>query len=166
MAECFHMSGCWCFSSSLAYGGLIFLNRTQADAKKEILAQIDQKRGEVRPELVQQILALDQRFKATQALIQKHALPSKIFVWLEGRTHPRVAFSALTFDSATRKLMLPGITDSLTSLNQQIAIFEHDPAIEQVDFGGLSFGKGDSAAPVIAFQATIILRPSLIQAAQ
>ncbi|MBI3442787.1 MAG: hypothetical protein HY007_03405 [Candidatus Sungbacteria bacterium] len=143
-----------------AYGGLIFLNRAQQSAEQEILAQIDQKRQELRPELVQQIFSLEARFKAMQSLIQKHTFPSRIFTWLEQRTHPRVAFSTFSFDGTTRKVALAGTADSLVSLNQQIGIFQQDPSIEKVDFGGLAF-KRESGN--VAFNAAVILKPSFLQ---
>lgn len=143
------------------YGGLIFLNRAQQTAKQEILAQIDQKRQELRPELVQQIFSLEQRFKSMQALIQQHAFPSRIFTWLEQRTHPRVSFTTFSFDSPSRKLILAGATDSLTSLNQQIGIFQQDPNIEKVEFGGLAFGKNGGSG--ITFNSTFILKASFLQ---
>lgn len=145
-----------------AYGGLIFLNRAQQTAEQEILAQIDQKRQELRPELVQHIFSLERRFKAMQLLIQKHTLPSRTFAWLEQRTHPRVAFNAFSFDSIARKLVLAGTADSLVSLNQQIAIFQQDPNIEKVDFGGLAFKK-DSGS--VTFNETVVLKPAFVQVA-
>ena len=145
-----------------SYGGLIFLNRAQQDAEKELLAQIDQKREELRPELVQQIFAVEQRFRTIQALIQKHALPSKTFTWIEQHTHPRVAFASYNFDNASRKLTLPGRTDSLVSLNQQIVIFQEAPEIEKVDFGGLAFDRDKG---IVTFSATVIIKPSFLQVA-
>lgn len=143
-----------------AYGGLIFLNRAQQSAEEEILAQIDQKRQELRPELVRHIFSLEQRFKTIQSLFGKHAFPSRTFTWLEQHTHPRVAFTTFNFDSASRKLILTGTVDSLLSLNQQIAIFQQDPSIEKVDFGGLAFKKETGGAN---FNATIVFKPAFLQ---
>ena len=145
-----------------AYGGLIFLNRAQQTAKTEILAQIDQKRQELRPELVQQIFSIEQRFKSMQSLIGQHSFPSRTFAWLEKHTYPRVSFTSFNFDAATRKITLAGAADSLLSLNQQIPIFQHDPDIEKVDFGGLAFGSQNGG---ITFSATIIVKPSFLQVA-
>lgn len=143
-----------------SYGGLIFLNRAQQSAQSEILAQIDQKRQELRPELVQQIFSLEARFKSMQSLIQKHTFPSRTLVWLEQHTHQRVAFSTFAFDNTLRKLALTGTADSLVSLNQQIAIFQQDTNIEKVDFGGLSFKKEEGN---VGFNATVILKPAFLQ---
>jgi hypothetical protein len=145
-----------------AYGGLIFLNRAQQSAEQEILAQIDQKRQDLRPELVQQIFSVEQRFKSIQTLIQKHTFPSRAFTWLEQRAHPRVSFKSFNFESGSRKLVLAGGTDSLTSLNQQIAIFQQDPNLEKVDFGGLAFGKEGGG---VTFNATVIFKNSFLQVA-
>ncbi len=143
-----------------SYGGLIFLNRAQEGAKQEILAQIDQKRQELRPELVQKIFSLEARFKTMQSLIQKHAFPSRTFTWVEQHTHPRVSFSTFGFDGAQRKLTLTGTADSLVSLNQQIALFQQNPDIEKVDFGGLSFTKETGH---VGFNTTVILKPAFLQ---
>ncbi len=145
-----------------AYGGLIFLNRAQQSAQEEILAQINQKRQELRPELVQQIFSLETRFKSMQSLIQKHTFPSRTFTWLEQRTHPRVAFSAFAFDNTVHKLALTGTADSLVSLNQQIAILQRDPNIEKVDFGGLSFKKEQGN---VGFNATVVFKSAFLQVA-
>lgn len=143
-----------------AYGGLIFLNRAQQGAEQETLAQIDQKRQELRPELVQQIFSLETRFKTIRSLIQKHTFPSRTFTWLEQHTHPRVSFTTFSFDGASRKLVLAGTADSLVSLNQQIAVFQQDPDIEKVDFGGLAFKKESGN---VGFNATVILKPVFLQ---
>lgn len=145
-----------------AYGGLIFLNRAQQSAQQEILSQIEQKRQELRPELVQQIFSLENRFNAMKSLIQKHTFPSRTLAWLEQHTHPRVAFATFAFDSTIRKLALTGAADSLVSLNQQIAIFQQDPDIEKVEFNGLSFKKEDGSA---GFNATVIFKPAFLQVA-
>lgn len=144
-----------------AYGGLIFLNRAQQGAKEELFLQIDQKRQELRPELVQQIFSLETRFKTMQSLIQKHTFPSRTFTWLEQHTHTRVSFDTFNFDGASRKLGLTGIADSLVSLNQQIAIFQQDQNIEKVEFGGLSFRREGG----VGFNATVIFKPSFLQVA-
>lgn len=143
-----------------AYGGLVFLNRAQQSAEQEILAQIGQKQQELRPELVQQIFMLEQRFKTIQALIQNHVFPSRTFAWLEQHTYPRVSFDTFDFDAAGRKVSLAGTADSLISLNQQIAIFRQDPSIEKTDFGGLSFKKETGN---VGFTAAIIFRPAFLQ---
>ena len=146
------------------YGGLVFLNRAQAQAQAEILAQIDQKRQDLRPELVQELFSLEDRLNVIRALLQKHILPSRVFAWLESQTHPRVYFQSMNFDSAARKLQLPGSADSLQSLNEQIAIFERDRELEKVEFGGLSFGKDTDA--LISFQTTVVFKPAFFQSPQ
>lgn len=148
-----------------AYGGLIFLNRAQQSAEVEILAQIDQKRQDLRPELVQQIFSTEQRFRSMQMLIAKHSFPSQAFAWVEKHTHPRVSFATFNFDGALRKVSLAGSADSLLSLNQQIGIFQHDPDIEKVDFGGLAFTADEKKPGYVTFTATVILKPSFLQVA-
>ncbi|MBI4225187.1 MAG: hypothetical protein HY617_02560 [Candidatus Sungbacteria bacterium] len=162
-----HSSGIFFYISLLAfllviaaYGGLIFLNRAQQTAQQEVLAQIDQKRQELRPELVQQIFSLENRFNAMKSLIQKHMFPSRTLAWLEQHTHPRVAFATFAFDSTSRKLALTGTADSLVSLNQQIAIFQQDPDIEKFEFNGLSLKKEAEGA---GFNATVIFKPAFLQ---
>lgn len=146
------------------YGGLVFLNRAQGLAQAEILAQIEQKRQDLRPELVQELFALEKRLMAIRTLLENHILPSRVFAWLESQTHPRVYFQSMNFNSAARKLQLPGSADSLRSLNEQIGIFEQNPELEKVEFGGLSFAK--DAGALISFQTTVVFKPAFFQSPQ
>ena len=143
-----------------AYGGTFFLNQSQVKAQEDLLEEIRLKEEELRPELLSQIFLLESRIKNMRELISKHVRYSNILKFLEVNTHPQVRFSNFTFSSDSRRLGINGETVSYAILAEQVGIFERNPQVEKVEFGGLSLGQNNRPG----FNLTVVVKQSLLTA--
>ncbi len=141
------------------YGGLLLLNRAQEGARDELQEEVRLKEENVRPELLNEITALEERLKNFRTLLDSHVVSTGPLALLERLTHPQVRFTNFNFTPGDRKLDLTGEAASYGVLARQIVFFEGEPLIERVEFGGLSLGQTN----VINFKASLVLAPSMLQ---
>ena len=145
-----------------AMGALLVLNGRMSAQKEELVAQNKIKEESLRPELIEQIITLEDRIKGIRGLLSRHPYSSNIYRILEANTHPQVEFTSFSFSSGTLKVEMAGETSSYRTLARQITFLERDPQIEDVQFGGLSAtGPG-----VIGFRLTLTLRPTFLHIRQ
>jgi len=143
----------------MATVGLALLNQSRESQKIQLIAQNKIKEESLRPELLDQITSLEQRLKNVRSLLAEHPFASNAFRVLEADTHPQVRYSNFSFAKDGLKVDLSGEAASYRVLARQIGIFEQDPQIQKVDFGGLSTtGEG-----LVGFKLTLVFRPSLLQ---
>jgi len=142
-----------------ATGALVLLNQSRESVKAQFIAQNKIKEESLRPELLDQIISLEQRLKNARALLAGHPFVSNVFRVLEQDTHPQVRFSNFSFAKDGLKADLSGEAASYRVLARQIGIFEQDPQIQKVDFGGLSA----TSEGLVGFKLTLVFRPSLLE---
>jgi len=142
-----------------SYGGFLLLNRNQKDARDLLLEEIKSKENELRPELFNQIFAMEKQLKNIRTLISSRTFTSNIFGLLEANTLPQVRFTDFNFSADPRKIDLSGEAANYRTLAEQIAIFERHPQVEKVDFGGLS----RTSTGLVAFKLAITLNPALLK---
>ncbi|TSC75254.1 MAG: hypothetical protein G01um101433_937 [Parcubacteria group bacterium Gr01-1014_33] len=147
------------FLTVAAYGGLAILTKSQENTAQTLKDEIAQKQAEIRPEFITQITTLEKRLKNMRELLNGHTAVSNIFQMLEADTHPRVQFNNFSFSAAGRRVDMDGLAASYTVIAQQVSIFEQEPQIERVEFGGLSATKDN----FINFKISLIIRPSLLK---
>lgn len=141
-----------------AIGALLLLNGGRRAQKEELISQNKIKEESLRPELLEQIITLEDRIKGIRTLLAGHPYASNIYRILEADTHPQVKFTSFAFATDTLKVELDGETVSYRTLARQITFFERDPQIEDVQFGGLSAtGQG-----VIGFKLTLTFKPTFL----
>lgn len=140
------------------YGGLVFLNKSQQKAQEETAAQVASREQDLRPELSNQILALDAQLKNIKLIFTGRPFPSNVIKLLEADTYPNVQFLTFGFSTDARTLTTAGQAASYTALTQQIGLFERDPRVENVEFGGLNLGLDN----LVTFRMTITFKPSLL----
>jgi hypothetical protein len=140
------------------WGGLAGLNYSLEKRRTDFSEQTQLKIQSLDQGLIDQIFTLERRINNIRALLNAHVFLSNVFRLLEGDTHPKVRFSNFSVSAATNKIDLSGETESYAVLARQIAIFEGNPQVENVEFGGLSFSGN-----LLGFKMTIIFRPSLLQ---
>lgn len=139
--------------------GLVVLNHSRESQKAQFIAQNKIKEESLRPELLDQIASLETRLENARALLTNHPFASNVLRVLEQDTHPQVRFSNFSFARDGLKADMSGEAASYRVLARQIGIFEQDPQIQKVDFGGLSTtGEG-----LVGFKLTLVFRPSLLQ---
>ncbi len=147
------------FFTSAGYGGLLFLNKAQERARDELQEEVRLKQENIRPELLNEVGALEDRLKNVSALLANHVAATGALTLLEKTTHPNVRLTNLNFASAERKLDVSGEAASYGVLARQITFFEQQPDIERVEFGGLSIGPANT----VNFKTSLVLAPSVIQ---
>ena len=141
-----------------SYAGFKVLTVAQTRTREELKNEITQKEVNLRPELLAEIFILEKRLANMRTLLQMHFFDSNVFRLLERDTHPQVRFSNFNFITQSRKLDMSGEAANYTVIAQQIAIFEREPHIERVEFGGLGFGKEN----IITFKLSLIFKPSIL----
>ena len=159
--------GEWLFTASivafilviLAWGGLFLFKRTLETNAANWREQIGILEKELRPDLLNQLLALSGRLAAAREVLTNHNFSSNVFVLLEKSTHPQVFYSSFQYANETRSIALTAKAGSYRIVADQITIFERDPQIERVSFGGLSLDdKGH-----VGFRLTVVVKPSLLK---
>ncbi len=143
-----------------AYGGLVLLNRAQEDARTEEVKQIEGKLDELRPEFLNPVLTLDAQLRNLKTLLTEHMFASNIFRVLESSTYPNTYYDSFSFTADQNRVELSGKTTGFASLAQQIAYLERDPRVENLEFGGLSFGEG----ALLQFKLILTFAPEFIRA--
>ena len=145
-----------------AIGGLFVLNGQMESQREELIKQNKIKEESLRPELLEQIITLEDRLKGIRTLLARHPYASNVYRILEADTHPQVKFTSFSFSADTLKVEMGGETVSYRVLARQITFFERDPQIEDVQFGGLSVaGPG-----VVAFRLTLTFKPTFLHIRQ
>lgn len=145
-----------------AIGGLFVLNGQRESQKEELINQNKIKEESLRPELLGQIITLEDRLKGIRAMLARHPYASNVFRILEADAHPQVKFTTFSFSVGTLKAELGGEAASYRVLARQITFLERDPQIEDVQFGGLSVtGPG-----TIGFRLTLTFKPTFLHIRQ
>ena len=146
------------FAVLVSLAGLIVLNRAKLNARDELVRQNQSKEESLRPESLQQVVALDTRQKNIHTLFGNHTFASNVFQVIERNAHPQVRFLNFNFSADSRKVDMSGEAASYRALSRQIGIFERDPQVESVEFGGLSA----SQERFVSFRTSIIFKPTLL----
>lgn len=152
----FYLSLLLFFISMASYGGLLLLNRAQARAGQTLRQEIQRKEEDLRPELIDQIFLLEERLGNIHTLLEKHSFPTQLLTLVEEITLPLVRFSSFNYQPALSRLDMSGETISYGLLAEQLGIWERNPELERVEFGGLSRTTGD----FIGFKLNLTLKQS------
>ena len=96
-----------------------------------------------------------------KALLQRHILFSQFFAWFEKNTEANIYYSQFSFSSGGSggQVIFTGNATSEEAINQQIAIFESSPQVQQVVVTNVG---SQGPAGVFQFTATLILNPGVI----
>jgi len=143
----------------LAWGGLFLFKKTLVTNAANWREQIGILEKELRPDLLNQLFAISNRLSAAREVLTNHTFSSNVFALLEKNTHPQVFYSSFQYAADTRTITLTAKAGSYRIVADQITIFESDPQVERVSFGGLSLDdKGH-----VGFKLSVIFKPSLLK---
>lgn len=127
------------------------------------LQDLDEKIFKARtPEIVsleKEILNYQKEIKDFSQLIGQHLFPSKLFPFLEEKTHPRTFFSRIDSIPRDSKISLSGQTESFLTLGQQLLIFQSDSSVKDLNLSGVSITKEGK----IGFDLEISLDPKIFK---
>lgn len=138
--------------------GGVFIFRYTANRK---IGELDEERQrleeDLRPHLIDQVLALSRRIETARAALGGHIFPSNTFEFLESATLPQVRFTSFGYSFDAKRVDLNAEAASYATLARQIRVLEARKEVEKVDFGGLSLGdKG-----LVQFKISIIFHEDL-----
>lgn len=143
----------------LAWGGLFAYQRLLAGRAGEWREQVLTLEGELKPELLDQLVALSATIAGVGELLDGHPYPSNVFSFLDEVTQPDVSFSSLQFTAAPRKIELVGQARSYGAVASELARLEGHPQVEGLSFGGLARGEKG----LVNFKIAITIKPSLLR---
>ena len=109
--------------------------------------------------LEKEVLNYKRKIEDFSSLFQARVLPSKLFEFLESKTHPKVFFSQFNFNSNDSKITLAGETDNFSTLGQQISILKNEKLIKNVILLQVSISKEGK----IKFALEVSFNPALIK---
>src|SRR3989344_364704 len=117
------------------------LNNSQKQAENSLR---DLEQALLQKETASQI-SLEKEIKTTESQIDSfsqilgsHIYPSKIFDFLPKIAHPKVRFKQISLDAVRSEIVVSGETESITSLQQQIFIFQQEPLIKDSTLNSFS----------------------------
>lgn len=149
-------------ASFLATGAAWFYARYLTNSTVALKDEAARLEGDLRPDILNQILALDKKLSSLSALLKGHPFSSNIFIFLQQNTIPQVHFSVFSYSADGRKIDLTGEATTYSALANQVRAFEAlSRYVERVDFGGLSVNEKG----FISFKMGITFKDSLIHTA-
>lgn len=107
----------------------------------ELETKLAQGRTDERILLEQENLDYKKKIEAISPFLEAHILGSKFFEFLESNSHPRIFFSRLNLNIEESKAILSGNTDSFSTLEQQLSVFNQDFLIENLLLTKASLNK-------------------------
>lgn len=144
--------------TAAAYGGLFFLNRAQDRVRQELKTEVGQKIDDLSQD-ASQISALENRLNNLQTVLAGHIFSSKVFQFLESRTHPQIRFTDFVLQESPDQVSVGAETTGFVALAQQIYILQNDPQVESVSFGGLSISERN----LLGFRLIIVFKSGFLR---
>jgi len=127
------------------------------------LQGLDEKISKARtPEVVsleKEILTYQKKINNFSQIIKRHFFSSKIFPFLEERTHQNTLFQKFDLIPGENRIKLVGQTDNFLILHQQVSIFQADPLIRELNLSKVSIGREGK----IEFDLEVIFDPKILK---
>jgi len=103
-------------------------------SKKREISQIEEKILSLKTPQIkkaeEEILKYQQKISHFSELIKNHLYYSKLFPYLEQRTHKKIRFSKMDLDFENSTLLLSGESPNFSVLAQQLEILKQDPFLK------------------------------------
>ena len=99
-------------------------------------------------------MGYEEKVKDLSVLLDSYREPTKFFKFLGIITHPKVMWSNLTLNLIEGEVSIFGQTDSITTLIQQVYIFEGESRIENFSLSSFSLGEEGEVAFSVGFSLT------------
>lgn len=131
---------------------------SNVQSKSEQLARAQQA---FEPALVQELIRLDARLDAANAVLAQHLAPSELFSLLEELTLQSVSFSSMNYslsEDGTITLRLQGKARSVNGVALQASVFGQHNAITNPIFGDL-----DLVSDGVEFSVTATVNPAALR---
>jgi hypothetical protein len=142
------------FGMTLAYEP--YLN-TKIAAENSNLANLSQS---ISAQDEANVLTFYSQIANLQGILAKHTLVSQFLAWLEQNTEANVSYSSFSFSSGG-EITLSGNALTEADVNQQIAIFQSSPDIENVVVSNVGSATSPGSAGAFQFSVTLLMNPSV-----
>ncbi|MBI5912836.1 hypothetical protein HY839_00115 [Candidatus Azambacteria bacterium] len=109
--------------------------------------------GEV-ADTVDELKKLGTQAKILKELREAHTAPTKLFLAMEGSTHPSVFFEDAVIDVAARKIKMNGIAPSTAVFARQAEIYKGDERVAAFMLDGIGYAK----KPAASFQVNMEIK--------
>lgn len=150
------------FVAALSLSAGVFLYHqflsSNASAKQE---QIKQARSAFEPALISELLRLDSRLTAANAILAKHLAPSELFRLLGELTLQSISYDSLEYavqEDGTITLTMEGVAQSVNGVALQADVFGKHNAIVSPIFSDLNFVSGG-----VSFTVNAEVNPSALR---
>jgi predicted DNA binding CopG/RHH family protein len=128
----------------LASGGIyLYLNISSKQTSKKI----NEERDEIsllvssNKELEKKALFYEKKINDFSKLFSEHQETSKIFTFLEKKTHPNIRFSKFDFSADKLSVTVSGEAKSFIDVGQQLLILKEEKSLKNINLSGLSLGE-------------------------
>ncbi len=150
----------------VASGGLAYLADWKVNTDQEALASIENRMSQVgtkeQKEFKEQIFTYKKKIDDVVLILKNHKAPTQLFKIIESSIHPSVVITDFSYRGlGQEKVNISGQVSDLTSLSQQIVMFESNPDISKVMLSSVSGGK--SAQIIFKMDLTINLSALIMQ---
>ena len=129
------------FSSIISFFVLGNSIKSGQNKLEELRTDFFESRTPERVSLEKEILTYEKKLTDFSSLAPYHLENSNFFNLLEDKTHPKVWFSRISFDTEQGRLSFSGLTQSFETLGQQILIFKGESSINSVSLEKVSIDK-------------------------
>ena len=129
------------FSSIISFFVLGNSIKSGQNKLEELRTDFFEGRTPERISLEREILSYEKKIKDFSSLVSYHLENSNFFNLLAEKTHPKVWFSTINFDTEQGKVSFSGVTQSFESLGQQMLIFKAENSISGVSLERVSIDK-------------------------
>ena len=141
-----------------AMGGLVLYYRFQLERLAEVNAERRIIEDDLRPELVNRLVSVDQLLASVRERLAVHVHGSNILTWLESNLHSNIHVSNAELSHESRELSMGLVMPTYLTVSEQIKLFEASPAVEKV-----SFEAPTAAEDTIQFRVTLTFKPEIFK---
>ena len=147
---------------ALMYAGMAFAYMPYLNNRlNAVSAQLNQGIQGVNTNQVAAVAAEYSQVVHVKSLLQNHVMFSNFLTWLSKRTQPSVYYGSLQYLS-NNQIALTVLARNESDINQQMAIFESDPAVAGVTLSNISLA---SVSGYWQANMTLTVKPSLFSGA-
>jgi hypothetical protein len=151
------------FITSLVAAGGVFLYKNllkQSIVSKAQSLELNQKAYD--PQVIQELLRIDDRIGEAQKLLASHIAPSAIFIFLSQQTLEKVQLTSFDYQIKDDKptIEVRGVADSFSSVALQSDQFAASKVLKDIVFSGVDL---DNTNGKVSFTVNATIVPSLIQ---
>jgi len=126
---------------TISYFLLANLEERSGVYNQELEIKIAQGRTTQRISLEEESFEQKKKIETIFPFLEAHTLSLEFFEFLESKTHPRIFFSKLNLNTEESKAILTGTTDSFSTLDQQLLVFNQDSLVEDLLLTAASLNK-------------------------